>query len=469
MTEQILKENFEGMLVRKSPTQELFASLGVPAFIKDWFLKRYADGDGEINTRFLQEKLKSVLPSKRDWNALLDKIFHGQQVKFLAKLRIKANIKTAKLSFELPDFGVGYDETTIPETVWNENSEKLLATGGDVWGVITLGYDVKEKKISLVGFHDFKPYTVDLNYYKKARKNFTLHEWIDVMLGAMGYNVNGYENETQKLAMLKRLLPFVEKRINLIELAPKGTGKSYVFSQISKKGWLSSGGIMTRAKLFYDMNLKQEGLISNYDYVALDEISTIKFGDVEEMQGALKGYLESGVYTVGNKSGNGDAGLVLLGNIPAEKMNENVSMFDKLPSVFHDSALLDRFHGFIKGWEIPRMKESLKADGWALNTEYFAEILHAFRDDITSGGVVNKLICVPEGADTRDTAAVKRIATAFTKILFPHWETAEDADKESFEKYCLTPAMEMRGIIRTQLAILDEEFRNKKLPEFSVK
>lgn len=469
MLEQLLKENFDGMIVRKSPTQELFAALGVPAFIKDWFLKRYADTNGEVNTLFLQEKLKTVLPSKKDWNGILDKIFHGGQVKFLAKLRIKANISTGKISFELPDFAVGYGDTLIPENVWAASSDKLLATGGDIWGIVTLEYNKDANKIELGDFKDFKPYTVDLSYYKKARANFTLDEWIDVLLGAMGYNVDGYENETQKLAMLKRLLPFVEKRVNLIELAPKGTGKSYVFSQISKKGWLSSGGIMTRAKLFYDMSLKQEGLISNYDYVALDEISTIKFGDIEEMQGAMKGYLESGVYTVGNKTGNGDAGLILLGNIPIEQMDVNLSMFDNLPQVFHDSALLDRFHGFVKGWEIPRMKESLKADGWALNSEYFAEILHDLREDITAGGVVNRLLYIPDGADTRDTVAVKRLATAFTKLLFPHWEKAEDADKESFKKYCLEPAMEMRGIIRTQLGILDKEFRNKNLPEFSVK
>lgn len=468
MLEQLLKENFSGMIVRKSPTQELFQTLSVPAFIKDWFIRRYADGNGEINTNFLQEKLDQILPSKVKWTTLLDKMFHGEHVKFLAKLRIKASIKSGNISFELPDYGVGYDDTFIPSFVWEKSGKALMATGGDIWGIVDLSYN-KDKKIELDEFQDFKPYSVDLNYYKKARKNFTLDEWIDVLLGAMGYNVAGYDTETQKLAMIKRLLPFVEKRINLIELAPKGTGKSYVFSQISKKGWLSSGGIMTRAKMFYDMNSKQEGLIANYDYVALDEISTIKFGDAAEMQGALKGYLESGKYTVGIKSGSGNAGLILLGNIPSEQMNENLSMFDKLPPIFKDTALIDRFHGFIKGWEIPRMKENLKADGWALNSEYFAEILHAMRDDVTAGGIVSKLLDVPNDADTRDTTAVKRIATGLLKLLFPHWQSENDADKEMFNKYCLAPAVEMRKIIRTQLGILDVEYKDKAMPEFKVK
>ena len=469
MTEAKLKENFEGMIVYKKPSADIFATLSIPAFIKDWFVKRYSDADGGYNVLFMQDRLAEILPSKKDWVALLDKIFHGGEVKFLAKLRIKANIKAGVITFALPDFGVDYEDTVIPEAVWQKAGKDLLANGGDIWGVVELSYDQLKRKIVLNGFKDFKPYKVDLEYYKNARKAFGIQEWIDVLLGAMGYNVKGYDNETQKLAMLKRLMPFVEKRINLIELAPKGTGKSYVFSQISKRGWLNSGGIITRAKLFYDMSLNLEGLIPNYDYVALDEISTIRFSDAEELQGALKGYLESGTYTVGIKSGSGEAGFILLGNIPVEKMDENVSMFDKLPYMFHDSALLDRFHGFIKGWEIPRMRESLKADGWALNTEYFAEILHELRNDMTAGSIVSDLLEIPDGADTRDTAAVKRIATALTKLLFPHWTKAEEADKELFEKYCLAPAKEMRSIIKKQLGILDAEFKGKPVPDFKLK
>lgn len=191
------------------------------------------------------------------------------------------------------------------------------------------------------------------------------------------------------MAMLSRLLPFVEKRINLIELAPKETGKSYVFAQISKYGWLVSGGSISRAKMFYDISKRTQGLVSRYDYVAFDEIQSIKFTDAMEMQGALKGYLESGEYRVGDSRGVGDAGLILLGNIDSELMDVNQNMFKNLPDIFHESALLDRFHGFIKGWNIPKMKESLKANGWALNTEYFGEIMHYLRDELAYRVVVD--------------------------------------------------------------------------------
>ena len=118
------------------------------------------------------------------------------------------------------------------------------------------------------------------------------------------------------------------------------------------------------------------------------------------MQGALKGYLESGEYRVGDYRGVGDAGLVLLGNIDTEKMNVNQNMFSGLPEIFHESALLDRFHGFIRGWGIPKMKESLKADGWALNTEYFGEIMHMLRDELAYRAVVDELLELPRNAVT---------------------------------------------------------------------
>ena len=269
--------------------------------------------------------------------------------------------------------------------------------------------------------------------------------------------------------MLSRLLPFVEKRLNLIELAPKGTGKSYIFSQISKKGWLVSGGVMTRSKMFYDMSKKQEGLVSYYDYVALDEISTIKFPDINEMRGALKGYLESGSYNVGNKAGMGDAGLMILGNIRSENMDVNLNMFEELPSLFEDTALIDRLHGFIKGWDVPRMNENMKINDWGLNTEYFSEIMHALREDVIQKSLVDQLVEVPLEADTRDTNAVKKIATAYMKLLFPHYSTVEEVDKELFKKYCLDPAVEMRKIIKIQLGIMDIEYKKKPMQEYKIK
>ncbi len=327
-------------------------------------------------------------------------------------------------------------------------------------------------KIKLTAFKPFCPYTIDIEYYKDARREFTTSEWLDVLLGAVDYNASGYlGDEEKKLTMLTRLLPFVEKRLNLIELAPKGTGKSYLFGRVSRFGWLSSGGVMSRAKMFYDQNKRSEGLVSGNDFITLDEVQTIAFTDVNEMRAALKGYLESGIFTVGNYEGKAEAGVILCGNIKKETMDEDgfSNMFEELPLVFHESALIERFHGFIKGWNIPRMNDDLKIAGWALNSEYFCSIMHELRDDLSYRAIVDELIVVPEAADTRDTEAVKRIATAYLKLLFPHVRSAGDITAREFKRYCFDRARKMRDTIKYQLGILDIEYRGKDIPAFSVR
>lgn len=154
-------------------------------------------------------------------------------------------------------------------------------------------------------------------------------------------------------------------------------------------------------------------------------------------------YLEQGTFTVGDYKGTADAGMVLCGNIRKEIMDADgySNMFTELPVVFHESALIERFHGFIKGWNIPRMKDDLKVSGWALNSEYFCSILHELRSDMTYRSIVDELIVVPAGADTRDTEAVKRIATAYLKLLFPHVQHAEDITPREFKRYCFPMAM----------------------------
>ena len=152
-----------------------------------------------------------------------------------------------------------------------------------------------------------------------------------------------------------------------------------------------------------------------------------------------------------------------------EEITQN-DMFKDLPDIFHESALLDRFHGFIKGWNIPKMKESLKANGWALNTEYFGEIMHYLRDELAYRAVVDQLLQLPKNSATRDTEAIKRICTGYLKLLFPNATDVSKVDVSLFETYCLAPAMEMRRVIKTQLGIIDEgEFGGMTIPEITIK
>jgi len=471
-----LKDNFDEMVVYKDLQKSNFiSSFKLPSFMRDWVLKRFQDEDGEIDVEGATTFIKEFIPKKEDWKAIMNRIVQYQeQVRFLAKVSVNIDIRTQNVAFSLPDFGLSFKDTIIPRDVWELCSTALLKAEEN-WGIVELGYQFPEDektpgKIKLINFHDFCPYIIDLDEFRYARESFSLNEWIDIILGAIDYNAAGYESQKQKLAMITRLLPFVEKRLNMIELAPKGTGKSYLFGSVSRYGWLSSGGTMSRAKMFYDVARRTEGLVFGHDYVALDEVQTINFTDIDEMRGALKGYMENGKYTVGNHEGTADSGIILLGNIPANAMNEYGNMFVELPTVFHESALIDRFHGFLKGWDLPRMNDDLKICGWALNSEYFSTIMHELRDDPAYRAVVDMLVEVPEKSDTRDTEAIKRICTAYLKLLFPNVRSVEDITTADFNKYCLRPAKDMRAIIKMQLSILDpDEFGNKTVPDLNVR
>jgi len=432
-------------------------------------IMRFADDSGKVNLGEISEFVKKNIPRKKDWELLKSSMINdAQRVRFLAKLRVELDVRTGEGLFCLPDLGFPNrkHEAIVSNRVLRQHRKEILSDT-ETWGVIEFewspfGLSGKEGDgaIYMTDYKPFQPYEVDVEYFQDARKEFTLDEWVDMLLLAVDYNPAGFLDNPQKLTLLSRLLPFVEKRINLIELAPKGTGKSYLMSQISKYGWLVSGGSITRARLFYDISRKTPGLVSRHDYVTFDEVQTISFPDIDEIRGALKGYLESGEYRVGDYRGVGDAGLVLMGNISDEKMNESTNMFTELPYAFQESALIDRFHGFIKGWDIPRMRENMKAEGWALNVEYFSEVMHALRNEIRYRALVDDLLDVPRGADTRDTEAIKRLATGFLKLFFPNAVSSDEIAIEDFDQYCLQPAKSMRSIIRKQLHVMDREYRD---------
>ncbi len=474
-----LRNCFDEMVVYKDlkKTGNIFSALSLPSFMRDWLLKKFENENGEFDTDELIRFVKTYLPRKDDWISIKNRVIvDRERVKFLAKVSIDIDIKTSEVSFSLPDFGLLSKDTIIEEAIW-ETCKDDLVRGKETWGMVEIGYrppDEEEKrgKIKLTAFKTFCPYTIDIEYFKDSRSEFVVTEWLDVLLGAVDYNASGYlGDEEKKLTMLTRLLPFIEKNLNLIELAPKGTGKSYLFGNVSRFGWLASGGVMSRAKMFYDISRRTDGLVANNDFVTLDEVQTITFPDVDEMRGALKAYCENGYCNIGNHRVDGDAGVILCGNIKKETMDEDGygNMFEELPPVFHESALIERFHGFIKGWNIPRMNDDLKISGWALNSEYFCSIVHELRNDMSYRAIVDELIEVPEAADTRDTEAVKRIATAYLKLLFPHVRSADDITAREFKRYCLDRARKMRDTIRYQLGLLDVEYRGKDLPAFSVR
>jgi len=474
--EKKLRTFFSDMVVYKNLKESnYFSALSIPSFLRDWIMQEYSDNEGKIDYDVAGVEIKRLYPRKDEWLSIKDRIVQGNEsVKILTRISVDIDIATNDITFSLPIYDLHNKSTLIEPWIWNTYKNELLVSK-EIWGIVELGYlppgdNKKDGKIILKSFQDFCPYEIDLEYYKEARKNFTIDEWMDVLLGAIDYNPLGYKDNVEKMTMLSRLLPFIEKRVNIVELAPKGTGKSYLFGRLSKYGWLASGGKMSRAKMFYDLQKKTTGLVGSYDYIAFDEVQTISFSDPSEMKGALKGYLESGECSVGDKKIVGETGIILLGNIDMKDMDENCDMFRSLPGIFYEGALIDRFHGFVTGWKIPRMNEDLKAQGWALNSEYFTDILHQLRDDLSYRAIINELIVVPPQSDTRDVEAIKRLCTAYIKLFFPHVHQASDINTMDFMIYCLNPAINMRTIIKRQLAIIEPlEFGKKGVPHLSVK
>ena len=512
MLEDKIKESFANMIVLKDPKRsEFFSNLSLPSYMRDWLVMKFSDKQGQIDFDSVLDYVKKFIPNREGFQVMKYNMMCGETVKFLARIRMYVNLKRNLVEFELPDFGGvrGGASGIVSDDVLEEYAESLLSDTEN-WGIVelTIGSNLEDSyqnshkflssilsryksedtenkvrifpnEIYMTGFKPFCPYRVDLSYYKKARSNFDIHEWIDVIISAIDFNPEGFKDpdtgeirEDLKLVFLRRLLPFIENRINLIELAPKGTGKSYVFEKISKRGWLISGGTVSRASLIYDNAKKTAGLLSRFDFVGFDEVQSITFKDPGQIQQALKHYMEFGELKGNDALTVSSAGVIVMGNLDQDKWDINNNMVEKISTVFSESALMDRFHGFIPGWLIPRINESMKANGWAINTEYFAEAMHSLREDLSYSAIVDTCLSVPPKADTRDYTAIKRLCTALVKLLYPNATSKKDNPKNQFIHYCLNPAKEMRSVIKKQLCIIDPEFNvpgKRDIPDIQYK
>lgn len=469
-----IKQVFGGAAVYKNPANyEVFNGRNLPSFVKDYLISTHIAADGSFKREALTQFLDAHIP--KDNSAILARLRRGETLTLLTRFVVTTSLAQNKTSFQIPDMGIKASDTLIPDYLIEEYPDDLI--DGEKWGIMKIVYiapnDNERGHVEMVKFKPFRPMQkLDINYIRNCRAQFSLEEWIDVLISAMEYTPTAFASLTQKLEFLTRLLPFIEPRLNLIELAPKGTGKSYVFGNLSKFVWLVSGGKVSRAKLVYDKSTKSPGIMRFYDMVAFDEIQTITFSDNSEMQSFLKNYLEFGRATIDNYEFMSECGLMLLGNILLSENNEplNYKYFDALPEVFKESALLDRFHGMIEGWLLPRVNVDMALQDWTLNVEFFSEVLHQMRTESVYSHIVDDLVEVPQGADMRHTKAVKRVATAYLKLLFPHITSVEQIDLNDFNMLCLQPAIRRRDIVRQQCSNIDAESSfAKPIPEYRVK
>jgi len=384
---------------------------------------------------------------------LKHRLLRGETVKVLTPVQVEIQLKggrgarVGKLSL------IGIDDAQIPdETV--ESNPDLLRQG--VWGVTELSQ--LSDGVTILGFRPMQA-RVDLELYKEARSHFTLEEWRQLILLSMGYAPKAFTDAEQSL-LLCRLLPLVQKYMHLIELAPKATGKSYLYENISPKVRLISGGNITPAVLFVNNASGQWGLLARFATVVLDEVQTLKFGQPEEIIGGLKGFLANGKLTRGGlHEASSDCGLVMLANIQLDEYQQPLAgdlLIDELPSFLRETAFLDRIRGIVPGWKIRKLGPDSFASSTGLKADFFGEALVALRDDLTLDQMAARRVrLLGDRPYKRNLDAIQAISSGMAKILFPHGEMTD----YEFEKYCVRPAIELRQLIWNQLYRLDAEYR----------
>lgn len=473
-----IREAFADYAICKDKSADsLFAGRNLPTFVKDYILNRFSNGDIR-DENGIREYLAAKMPQNSD--SLMMRLLDGEYVNITTRIFVKTKLDEGKVTFTLPDLNISAN-MFIQQKVLIENKNELV--DGENWGNITLQYMPKEgnKKayVLMTSFRSFNPYkNLDFADFISCRAFFSTEEWIDILLITMGYEPNAFISLESKLIMVTRLLPAIEPNLNFIELGPKSSGKSYIYNNLSQYFRMISGKC-TRAQLVYNHSTEQYGAIKNHDLIVFDEVSTLKFDDrTGELQGFLKSFLEAGNASLANIKIVSSCGLGLAGNIAlTEDMQPvNEDFQNILPDIFRSSAMLDRFHLFIPGWKLPKISEGQIYYGWSIDAEVFSEYLHHMRTETYAHIIFDELVEYDKmHTYYRHAKAVRKIASAYCKLLFPHIKTLTDLTEEDlntfkslYKEFCLAPAIQARSYIYEQCKLVDSEFKYQTMPEFSV-
>ena len=438
-----------------------FGARAIPVYVGEWIISQFMDGD-ELTDDGRTEIVNTIskyLPQKADKNMILNRLMEHEEVRILDDFRVSVNLErqTHDLSIPLLDVSKGMIQKDIID-----NNPMLLKTG--MWGLATLRYvppdgeDVKKGQVWMVEFKPFQTPGIDLDYFRDSRKHFDIDEWIDLLVSSCQFNPDVHRL-SQKLLLLSRIIPLVEPRVNITELAPKGTGKSFVFDNISRYAAVIPGGKLSAPALFFNSNTKRIGLIPSYDVVVVDEIQKIQTDASGEAMAALKMYLESGRYRrATGDMGTSESGFVMLGNITLGinrlPLYESDGIFKELPAALQESAFIDRIHGLIEGWFMPRVSRNTPSRTLGFKGDFFSEVLHELRVDLRYADYVSQSLHLPQCEDMRDNKAISRLTEGYLKLLFPDLGLSE----EDFISYCVNPAVRMRQQIRDELSKIDQEY-----------
>lgn len=445
-------ECFEGRVVRKDLVRKLKVGYNVPSYVLEYLLGRYCgvDDEDEISSglQSVKEILEKHYVSPDESEKVKAVIREEGTYRIIDKISVKLDDRKDRYWAELVNMGL--KEVNISDELVKKN-DKLLGSG--MWAILDIEYDTE--MFSKGGTRPFvikeiipiQMASLDLQEIKEGRSKFSTEEWMDFVLRSVGYEPNEMENERIKLLFISRLIPLCEANFNLIELGPRGTGKSYVYREVSPYSILVSGGKTTVANLFYNMSSRQIGLVGYWDAVAFDEVGGLKFGNSDAVQ-VMKDYMESGSFSRGKEEIGASGSMIFIGNIDGniERISEISHLFTPLvPEMRDDTAFQDRLHFYLPGWEIPKMYPELFTSRFGLIADYFSEFLKEMRK-VSFTDAVDEYFRFGKSLNQRDVKAVRKTVSALVKIIHPDGIF----NKNDIENYLIF-AMEMRRRVKEQM------------------
>lgn len=456
-----INDNFAGLVVRKDLVKTVKGNAIVPSYVLEYLLGQYCATNDEdsINTgiQTVKEILAKHYVHRNEAGLIRSAIKEKGRYKVIDKISVSLNDKDDIYEAEFSNLGIKkvlVDSNTI------KAHPKMLVSG--VWCIADLEYDFNEEDKKRVPWilASLKPIQLshfDFDAYTQARKNFSTREWIDTIIQSIGFNPEMIGNRN-KMMHLIRLIPFCERNYNLMELGPKGTGKSHIYSEFSPHGILISGGEVTVPKLFVNNTSGKIGLVGYWDCVAFDEFAGKKKKVDKALVDIMKNYMANKSFSRGVETLGAEASMVFIGNTghTVPYMLKHCDLFADLPDSYHDSAFLDRIHFYIPGWEADIIRGEMFSSGYGFVVDYLAEILRSLRNKDYSDKY-QEYFTLSSDISTRDRDAINKTFSGLMKILYPLGE----ASKEEIQAI-LEFAIEGRKRVKDQLLRIDSTYAQVK-------
>lgn len=454
--DQKINQVFAGCVVRKDLVKEIRGNAIVPSYVLEYLLGQYCTTSDEDSIQSGIQSVKEILSRhyvhKNEAELVRSNIREIGRQKVIDKISVTLNEKDD--TYEASFFNLGINKVIVGSETIKKNP-KLLVSG--IWCIAELEYNhVEDPKVVPWILTSLKPIQMarsDVEGYKEGRKNFSMDEWIDFIMQSMGLNPEVFSRRN-KFIQLIRLIPFCERNYNLMELGPKGTGKSHIYSEFSPHGMLLSGGEVTVPKLFVNNSNGKIGLVGYWDCVAFDEFAGNQKKIDKALVDIMKNYMANKTFSRGTQTMGAEASMVFVGNTShtVPYMLRTSDLFADLPDKYHDSAFLDRIHCFNPGWEVDNLRSEMFSEGYGFVVDYFAEILRALRNDDYSGEFT-KFFTLGDDISARDRDGIKKTFSGLMKIIFPNNDASEKETQE-----LLTIAIEGRKRVKDQLLRIDTTF-----------